>query len=394
MKRLGHLKKKREPYQLGKFLTKIDSIKKRCAMATSARHLLKFNYFPTLYHTWIQCVLCTSDNPCLHNILVFLFFFSPGIILASTPKFVVDEGDIPVPGGLGGEIFCHLISSQYFLFAFGKFSLFIVMLLSFERWYSMARPLKYRFTFSRNKTLLWIAAIMVLSFVMNIPVILSKGLTLQDGQPRCTWKVVPLLMQDELVDQVCTVVYVTITFFIPLAITLGTFVHLRALIKKSRMPDQVRPRMRELSERYFLRMCGVTAIFLGICWIPNQLLYLLSKFGVTELQTPLHHFTIVLSMLNSCVNPWIYGATNKKYRKRFLRILCYWKSPQILPEAPEVVRDRTRTVLSNLDGKERSRTMTTHNSSWAEPDPKTASGWIASQGFSKMFDRKPKRSRV
>lgn len=43
----------------------------------------------------------------------------------------------------------------------------------------------------------------------------------------------------------------------------------------------------------------------------------------------MHHMTAVLSMFNSCMNPWIYGATNKKYRNEFKKILCFWKRNQI-----------------------------------------------------------------
>ena len=131
------------------------------------------------------------------------------------------------------------------------------------------------------------------------------------------------LTKGKLAAQIYVIVHVTVTFFIPLAIAWGTFVHLWLMLKKSAFNSATKYRARTLM--YPLRMCAFTAFFLGICWLPNQFFFLLSKFDVTQLDTPVHHVTVVLSMFNSCLNPWIYGATNKKYRNEFKKILCFWK---------------------------------------------------------------------
>ena len=116
----------------------------------------------------------------------------------------------------------------------------------------------------------------------------------------------------------------TVTFFIPLTIAWGTFLHLWLILAFN---TETRHRARPLM--HLLRMCALTAFFLGICWLPNQFFFLLSKFEVTQLDTPEHHVTVVLSMFNSCLNPWIYGATNKKYRNEFKKILCFWKRNRV-----------------------------------------------------------------
>ena len=82
-------------------------------------------------------------------------------------------------------------------------------------------------------------------------------------------------------------------------------------------------------------------LFLAVCWIPNQFVYLLSKFNITQLDTPLHHATVVLAMFNSCVNPWIYGAANRNYRRKFIKILCFLKKVHVAPEETDItVRER------------------------------------------------------
>lgn len=146
--------------------------------------------------------------------------------------------------------------------------------------------------------------------------------------------------------QVYVIVHVTITFFIPLAIALGTFLHLWLISKQSAIHTTRKYRARSLIHP--LRMSAMTALFLGICWLPNQCYFLLSKFDVTRLDTPMHHVTVVISMFNSCMNPWIYGATNKKYRNEFKKILCFWKRNQIEHSDTDVTGGM---ALGNADHK-------------------------------------------
>lgn len=135
------------------------------------------------------------------------------------------------------------------------------------------------------------------------------------------------LTKGKLAAQVYVITHVTVTFFIPLSISWVTFLQLWLLLRKSTFHTERKSLSRSLI--YPLRMGALTALFLGICWTPNQFYFLLSNFDVTQLDTPIHHVTVVLSMFNSCLNPWIYGATNKKYRNEFRKIIFFWKSNQM-----------------------------------------------------------------
>ena len=144
------------------------------------------------------------------------------------------------------------------------------------------------------------------------------------------------LTKGKLAAQIYVTVHVTMTYFIPLSISWGTFLQLWLLLKKSMFRNARDHRSRPLIRP--LRMCALAALFLGICWTPNQFYFFLSKFDVTQLDTPAHHVTVVLSMINSCVNPLIYGATNKKYRNEFKKILCFWKRNQIEHSNTDIFR--------------------------------------------------------
>ena len=47
-----------------------------------------------------------------------------------------------------------------------------------------------------------------------------------------------------------------------------------------------------------------------ICWLPNQILTIISVFGGTvDYRTWFYHFTMVMVFMNSCINPFIYFST-------------------------------------------------------------------------------------
>ena len=131
------------------------------------------------------------------------------------------------------------------------------------------------------------------------------------------------LTKGKLAAQVYVIIHVTVTFFIPLSISWVTFLQLWLLLRKSSFHNDRQNRSRSLI--YPLRMCALTALFLGICWTPNQFYFLLSKFDVTQLDTPLHHMTVVLSMFNSCLNPWIYGEPTRSMERSLGKLFFFGK---------------------------------------------------------------------
>ena len=219
------------------------------------------------------------------------------------------------------------------------------MLLAIDRWYAITRPVKYKATFKRWKVIVYITSVSVVCCGLNWQALIEKKLVIKDETPSCVWI---SLIQNKFTSQIFTVVYVAFTFFIPLFISMITFFHLYQVMRKSR--DRLARSNNTKAFNSLLRMCAVTGLFLALCWIPNQFVYVLSKFSITKLDTPLHHATVVLAMFNSCVNPWIYGATNRNYRKKFKRILCFWKKVEVAPEETEVTAKEGRTRSSH-DGR-------------------------------------------
>ena len=281
--------------------------------------------------------------------MYFFVVVFAGVILAITPAFVIGDENFPAPENLAGDVFCHIISSQYFVFTCSKISVAIVMLLAIDRWYAMARPIKYKVTFKRWKVILYITSVSIVCCALNWQALIGKKLIMDKGQPLC---IKVTLIENQLVSQIYTVAHAALTFLFPVVISMFTFLHLYRVMRRLHYRHAKSSRPKSLNS--VLRMCTITGLLLALCWIPNQLFYVLSKFNITQFDTTFHHATVVLAMLNSCLNPWIYGATNRNYRNRFTRIFCFWKNVQVTPGETDITAKER--VIRRRDGKKFSKT--------------------------------------
>ena len=228
-----------------------------------------------------------------------------------TPNYLIALSSYQAPRGMFGVIFCKVVGSQYFVFLLGKVSCLTVMCLALERWYSVVKPLKYQLTFRRRRVYLYIAIVWLICLALHSYMLL--GMTLDEDNHRCIWITV------DYPQELIIITYTIVTFFIPTAVTWVTYLHISVTLKSSPGSHN-----RRFSRTRFklLRMCILVALLLTVCWFPNQLYYALSSYGLVRLESPFHHFTIVLAMFNSCTNPMIYCYSNKEYRRGFLATLC------------------------------------------------------------------------
>ena len=229
----------------------------------------------------------------------------------------------PFLHGVFGYLFCYLLDNTFIAFMLGKASILIVMLLAIERWFSVTKSFIYKLYFTRKKLLKYISFVLVLSAVFVIHKIFEARL--KDNKCVHIWG-----MFGEEGQQAFVLSYVTGTFFILSLITWASFIHIFYRAKTSpslvSMSEQARAQ-----QRLLLRMCAITAAVLTGCWLPSQTIYILNHFGFQLYQEV--YVTIIFSMFNSTVNPWIYFLSNKEYRNEFLSLfsLCK-KNTQVSPE--------------------------------------------------------------
>ena len=254
-----------------------------------------------------------------YNMLILSLAISDvltALLLITNPAFVLGDA-FPYPTNhVLGDIFCRAIWSRAFLFQLVVFSAYICMALATERWYAVVKPYKYSEVFNRKRTVVYIFLVWLWSFMLCCTSLFEVSYVSSNPlSRRCKWQ---LYWGKQPVRAIMGTIQAFFKMALPSLIMLFLFIHMVYKTSKSTVASaESRAKLRGK----MTRMVGAACIMLIICFAPSQINYALAMAGKTRLDSQLHHFLSLLVFVNSCVNPLIYGLSNKNYRSGYLKIL-------------------------------------------------------------------------
>ncbi|XP_031556519.1 neuropeptide FF receptor 1-like [Actinia tenebrosa] len=286
----------------------------------------------------LVCVLFARKKVLLrktYNIYFLILSITDLLIsfaLAMTPLFILSD---ILPFSLhvrsAGSI-CRVLWSRWLLYTLGIFSIYICLLLTIERWFAVVKPLSYQGNFNKKKVTFSLVCAASLALMFTSSTIIETTYSQDNiGAIRCRRRPI-----SELYNRAWGLCRFLGECLIPSFIMLGLFIHviLKTHCSVAPMFDVTDRRLSNMgrtsqTQKAVIKMIGTATFFMILCCLPNQTLYLLSKFGHAEIDTPLHHYLEVLTFFNSCINPAIYGITSKTFRKGYWEILLRLCPPRI-----------------------------------------------------------------
>lgn len=241
--------------------------------------------------------------------------------------YIIGQKPALTSKNVGSAMFCYVIGNQYLVFTLGIVSLYTVTLLAVERWCAVFRPFEHRTTFRIHKVRQYLIIIWIASFATNSTHILETKYFLNNVNTteRCVFQ--GIASREARV--VIGVVEIFLKFLIPFLILVVSFTHLYRFMKDSVVVATTHP-SNYIALTRVTHMAAATSLVMVLCWFPNQLVYLLFKLDVVQLNTPFHKATVIVCMFNSCLNPCIFLLSNKLYRK---------KAKELLPKCRGSVKD-------------------------------------------------------
>ncbi|EDV25628.1 uncharacterized protein TRIADDRAFT_55924 [Trichoplax adhaerens] len=218
-----------------------------------------------------------------------------------------------------GSFFCSLIDSSVLFFTSGFISVYTIAIISLERWYAVSRPFLYKRIFTKNRARFCIACIWLFVPITLIDGILQKRFV-PNLFPPCQW--FSLFGDDITSANIVFMIIESVRIFLPVIITMISFADVARRMSDGRdIKLSVSNSMRVLIRRRFTTMLCIAAIALILCWLPNEIYFTLVQLRVVKYEPIVHAITKTLIVINCCINPIIYAATNSIYRQGMIRLL-------------------------------------------------------------------------
>ncbi|XP_022805449.1 neuromedin-U receptor 2-like [Stylophora pistillata] len=250
------------------------------------------------------------------NYLLLNLAISDLMIVTSFTLRHILEGLYHHPRGLQGIILCKIITSDTFTWV-GAVSLAMTMLvLAYERYAAITFPLGTTSKLSHKKLKILIGLGWFLSVIFNIPLFYVRGLNQQRGHCESHWGNVTFAIS----YNIAWLFFIGIAPFCFMAFFYGKVIlHLR----REAVPRQHGSLAVTKSRQKVTKMLLIITAIYGVCYIPNLILYVVWYFALeAEVMYTINEVLLVLILVNSCVNPFVYAAQSRIFRRNMKKIVC------------------------------------------------------------------------
>lgn len=233
------------------------------------------------------------------------------IVLLVTSSLIL-SGFIP---SQVSELLCRTVWSGWTTFTLSDASIYICLVLTYKRWCAVVKPLTYRVNFSKKRLVGMSVAIWLIALLSTSPRLFEVSYDVSSPDNLCcSWKTISGTKRTFM-----ALIQLILNIAIPSGVMIGIYLHM--LFKTRIRKNRVLPSDRALRTRQGrTRMARIALLAMLSCWMPYQVLHLLSIFGITDMRFSTYHWTTALVFFSSCINPFIYGVTNHTYRRGYFEI--------------------------------------------------------------------------
>lgn len=106
-------------------------------------------------------------------------------------------------------------------------------------------------------------------------------------------------------------------------------------------------------------MVVVMVLVFLICWLPFFVTNMVNLIHIIpEANTTIYFIIVILTYLNSCVNPFLYGFLSENFKQSFQKVLCAYK--------PDGATDqRTATQPTNRNQTQEPQVLQVRDPKWS-----------------------------
>ena len=227
-----------------------------------------------------------------------------------------------------GEAFCRF--HGFGALTFGLASLHTMGIIAVSRYFCVVKPEKYIVLFNKQRTLIYIAVVWCVALIGSVPPFFFEhiGFEFQPGKAMCLYTFDANIAYTIFIECI----------YIATPLTLIAFCYSKVFYTVSRSnrvfalennPQQLRAHVEEAK---VTKTLAAVMVGFACCWLPVCIIdYIDAARGEPTLARQAYLTYGFLVYLSSSINPFIYGATHKQFRREYktaLRdVLCLRWSP-------------------------------------------------------------------
>ena len=178
---------------------------------------------------------------------------------------------------------------------------------------------RYQLLFTTRRVVHYIIGAFITSILWEFDILFETPMVLVNSTPSCVFKAA---ITNKAAQRGWSTTASVASVFLPFLFMMLCYLHLRFLFsKKINNCQNVTLRRQAELEMKLSRMNLAVMLCMAICQFPNNISYVLFLFDFMPYDSIGKEISVVLSMLNSCINPLIYITTSRFYRNEVMRLV-------------------------------------------------------------------------